>query len=60
MKTITVSCRLEPEYITQLKKLSDRTDRTVSWILRRIVIDTLTQRRRVPAARTTRTRAKPL
>ena len=60
MKTITVSCRLEPEYITQLKELSDRTDRTVSRILRRIVIDALTQRRRVPAARTTRTRAKPL
>lgn len=60
MKTIPVSCRLEPAYITQLKKLSDRTDRTVSWILRRIVIDALTQRRRVPAARTTRTRAKPL
>lgn len=42
--TITVSCRLEPEYITQLKKLSDRTDRTVSRILRRIVIDALDQR----------------
>lgn len=48
--TITVSCRLEPEYITQLKKLSDRTDRTVSRILRRIVIDALTQPEK-PAAK---------
>ena len=58
--THVVSCRLEEQYIEQLKKISDSHDRTVSRTVRRIVIDALTQRRRVPAARTTRTRAKPL
>ena len=52
-----VSCRLEERYIKQLKQLSTRKERTVSWILRRIVIDALTQRRSVPAARIRRPRA---
>lgn len=42
--THVVSCRLEERYITQLKKISDSHDRTVSRTVRRIVIDALDQR----------------
>ena len=46
MKTITVSCRLEERYLKQLREVTDRTDRTISWTLRQIVIDALDQRPR--------------
>ena len=60
--TNIVSCRLEERYINQLKQLSDRTDRTVSRTLRRIVIDALTRRsmsgRRDPKPEKSRTRER--
>ena len=56
--TITVSCRLEQEYLKQLKELSDRTDRSVSRTLRRIVINALTSRKPPRNRRTRPTRAK--
>ena len=42
--TSTVSCRLEKHYLKQLKELSASTDHTVSWTLRRIVINALSSR----------------
>ena len=53
-KTTTVSCRLEDEYIRQLKQIGEREDCTVSRVLRRIVLDALTRRYSVPT-RTRRT-----
>lgn len=58
-RTTTVSCRLEEEYIRQLRHLSERTERTVSWTLRRIVIDALT-RRSIPATHTRQPRTPKL
>ena len=43
LKTITVSCRLEERYLKQLKEVTDRKERTVSWMVRRIIVEYLTQ-----------------
>ncbi len=58
-KTITVSCRLEEDYLRQLKQIGEREDRTVSRVLRRIVLDALT-RRSIPATHTRQTRTPKL
>ena len=52
-----VTFRLEDKYIKQLKTIGNHEARSLSNTIRRILIDALTQRRRVPAVRTTRTRA---
>lgn len=53
-----VSCRLEERYITKLKQISDRADRSVSRTVRRILINALTSRTPPRNRRTRPTRAQ--